>query len=144
MTSDDAGYINEFHTDTGSITALHQYKDYLAIYKRNSVYLLSGTNPSDFAITLFADKGAINSSSILNVSNKQYFLSNGIFALEQVGELNQIQLGSEISLNIKDEFSSFENYQTQLLCITKRKIKSGISFHTHQTNIFTPFGLTIM
>ena len=35
-------------------------------------------------------------------------------------------------------------YQTQLLCITKRKIKSGISFHTHQTNIFTPFGLTIM
>lgn len=72
-TSDDAGYINEFHTDTGSITALHQYKDYLAIYKRNSVYLLSGTNPSDFAITLFADKGAINSSSILNVSNKQYF-----------------------------------------------------------------------
>ena len=99
-TSDDAGYINEFHTDTGSITALHQYKDYLAIYKRNSVYLLSGTNPSDFAITLFADKGAINSSSILNVSNKQYFLSNGIFALEQVGELNQIQLGNEISLNI--------------------------------------------
>ena len=36
-TADDAGYINEFHTDTGYITALKPYKDYLAIYKNNSV-----------------------------------------------------------------------------------------------------------
>lgn len=106
-TSDDAGYINEFHTDTGSITALKPYKDYLAVYKDDSVYLLSGTSPDDFAITLFANKGAFGANSIVNVENKQYFLSNGIFALEQVGELNQIQLGSEISQKIKQEFSSF-------------------------------------
>ena len=110
-TSNDAGYINEFHTDTGSITALKQYKDYLAVYKKNSVYLLTGTSPDDFAITLFADKGAVCSGTIANVENKQYFLSNGIFALEQVGELNQIQLGSEISLKIKQEFSLFGNLE---------------------------------
>ncbi len=103
----DAGYINEFYTDTGSITALKMYKDYLAIYKKDSVYLLTGTSPDDFAITLFASKGAVASNAIVNVENKQYFLSNGIFALEQVGELNQIQLGNEISLKIKEEFSSF-------------------------------------
>jgi hypothetical protein len=45
-TSDDAGYINEFHTDTASITALKPYKDYLAVYKADSVYLLSGTSPA--------------------------------------------------------------------------------------------------
>lgn len=106
-TSNDAGYINEFHTDTGSITALKQYKDYLAIYKKDSVYLLTGTSPDYFAITLFANKGAVTDGAIVNVENKQYFLSNGIFALEQVGELNQIQLGSEISQKIKVEFSSF-------------------------------------
>ena len=106
-TENDAGYINEFHTDTGSITALKMYKDYLAIYKKDSVYLLTGSSPDDFAITLFANKGAVNSASIANVENKQYFLSNGIFALEQVGELNQIQLGSEISAKIKPEFASF-------------------------------------
>ncbi len=106
-TENDAGYINEFHTDTGSITALKMYKDYLAIYKKDSVYLLTGTSPDDFAITLFANKGAVASNAIANVDNKQYFLSNGIFALEQVGELNQIQLGSEISQKIKEEFSSF-------------------------------------
>lgn len=105
----DAGYINEFHTDTGSITALKPYKDYLAVYKKNSVYLLTGTSSEDFAIVPFADKGAVASGAIVNIENKQYFLSNGIFALEQVGELNQIQLGSEISLKIKSEFSSFVN-----------------------------------
>ena len=108
-TENDAGYINEFHTDTGSITALKPYKDYLAIYKNNSVYLLTGTSKDDFAIMPFANKGAVSQNAIVNVENKQYFLSNGIFALEQVGELNQIQLGSEISLKIKPEFSYFIN-----------------------------------
>ena len=112
----DAGYINEFHTDTGSITALKPYKDYLAIYKKDSVYLLTGTSSEDFAIIPFANKGARSANAIVNVENKQYFLSNGIFALEQVGELNQIQLGSEISLNIKQEFNSFANLK-ETFCI---------------------------
>lgn len=106
-TEDDAGYINDFHTDTADIIGIQNYKDYMAIYKRERVYLLSGTNPSNFAVTLFADKGSLSKSSIINVDNKQFFLSNGIFALEQVGELNQIRLGSEISKNIKNEFNKF-------------------------------------
>ena len=113
-TENDAGYINEFYTDTGSITALKPYKDYLAIYKNNSVYLLTGTSPDDFAIILFASKGAVGANSIVNVENKQYFLSNGIFALEQVGELNQIQLGGEISSKIKNEFSLFVNLENTI------------------------------
>lgn len=107
-TNNDAGYINEFHTDTGYITALKPYKDYLAIYKKNAVYLLTGTSPEDFTIVPFADIGSYSANSVVNIENKQYFLSNGIFALEQVGELNQIQLGSEISQKIKKEFSYFE------------------------------------
>ncbi len=103
----DAGYISDFHTDTSNIIAIKPYKDYLAIYKRNTVYLLSGTSPADFAITPFANKGCFAPSAICNVENKQYFLSNGIYALEQVGELNQIQLGSEISFNIKPELEVF-------------------------------------
>ena len=106
-TESDAGYISDFFTDTDDIVAIKSYKNYLAIYKRNKVYLLSGNNPDDFAITPFADKGCYSANSIVNVENKQYFLSNGIFALEQVGELNQIRLGSEISLKIKSEFDKF-------------------------------------
>lgn len=103
----DAGYINEFHTDTADITGLHNYKDYLAIYKRERVYLLTGNSPEDFAVLPFADRGVLSNNAILNVDNKQYFLSDGIFALEQVGELNQIRLGSEISKNIQNEFKKF-------------------------------------
>lgn len=107
-TEDDAGYISDFHTDTSDITSMHTYKDYLAVYKKERVYLLSGSTPSDFAISLFADKGTTARDSVVNVDNKQFFLSNGIYALEQVGELNQIRLGSEISENIKEEFNSFD------------------------------------
>ena len=82
--SGDAGYISDFHTDTSEITALKSYKDYLAIYKKDKVYLLTGSNPDDFAIVPFADKGTVAPRSVVNVENKQYFLSSGIYALEQV------------------------------------------------------------
>ncbi len=42
------------------------------------------------------------------------FLSSGIFALEQVGELNQIQLGSEISLKIRPEFEKFDRMKDSI------------------------------
>ena len=106
-TEEDAGYISDFYTYTAVIAAMKPYKDYLAVYKRNAVYLLSGSNPDNFAITLFANKGCIAPNTIVNVENCQYFLSNGIFALEQVGELNQIKLGYEISQKIKPELESF-------------------------------------
>lgn len=131
-TADDAGYISDFHTDTADITGMKNYKDYLAVYKKERVYLLSGSNPEDFAITPFADKGTAAISSIINVDNKQFFLSNGIYALEQVGELNQIRLGSEISLNIKDEFNKFDT----------PRLKNTIALHYHnksQTWFFFPY-----
>lgn len=106
-TENDAGYINDFYTDTDKISALKTYKDYLAIYKENSTYLLSGSNPEDFAIIPFADKGAVSHKSIVSVNNKQYFFSSGIYTLE-VGTLNQILLGSEITHSIKEEFKKFD------------------------------------
>ncbi len=105
-TEGDAGYFADFHTDTDVITAMKPYMDYLAIYKKDSVYLLTGISQEDFAIVPFADKGTLAPQSVVNVQNKQYFLSTGIFPLEQ-NTMNQIQLGSEISLNIKPEFEKF-------------------------------------
>lgn len=124
----DAGYISDFHTDTADIVAMNAYKDYLAVYKREKVYLLSGSNPSDFAISLFADKGTNSKYSIVNVDNKQYFYSNGIFALEQVGELNQIRLGSEISINIKEEFNKFDTSRIENTFVLNYQNKSQMWF----------------
>lgn len=107
-TENDAGYIKDFHTNTDSITALKTYKDFLAIYKKQAIYLLSGTTQEDFSIKPFCDIGTESPNSIVNVQNKQYFLSAGIFPLEEIGELNQIQLGSDISTNMKNEFDKFD------------------------------------
>lgn len=106
-TAEDAGYINNFHTDADEVTALKPYKDYLAIYKEHRVYLLTGDNPSNFAIIPFADKGTCSNKTVLNVNNKQYFLTDGIYPLE-VGMLNQIVVGADITSHIKSEFEMFE------------------------------------
>ena len=108
----DAGYISNFLSDIDKITAIQGYKDYLAIYKRDNTFLLSGSSPSDFAIQKFADKGALNPLMAANICNKQYFCDGtSVFTLEQAGILAQIALGSELSLNVKPEFQLY-NYSS--------------------------------
>lgn len=110
-TAEDAGYISNFHSDIDEITALMQYKDYLAIYKKDNTFLLCGSSPADFAIEKFADEGALSQSLVVNADNRQYFFNGAIYTLEQVGILSQIALGSEISLVIKNEFEQY-NYSS--------------------------------
>lgn len=125
-TANDAGYINNFYTDTNNITALKTYKDYLAVYKENAVYLLSGSSYEDFKITPFADKGTTSFSSVVNVNNKQYFINQGVFSMEQAGLLSQIQLGSEISLNIKSEFDNFDRTRFNEIIILHYEARNQI------------------
>ncbi|MCI1273883.1 MAG: hypothetical protein LKG27_05565 [Clostridiaceae bacterium] len=128
----DAGYIRDFYTHTDYITALKPYKDYLAIYKKHAIYLLSGTSQTDFSIKLLADTGTFSANSIVNVQNKQYFLTNGIYPLEEIGELNQIQLGTDISVNIKPEFDNFDVVRIEnSICINYEK--------QHQIWYFIPY-----
>lgn len=127
-TADDAGYINNFYTDTSEITAIKPYKDYLAIYKEDSVYLLSGSSPSDFKIVPFADKGTTSFSGIVNVNNKQYFINQGVFSMEQAGLLSQIQLGDEISLAIKPEFEFFDRTRFDEIIVLHYEAKNQVWF----------------
>lgn len=132
QTENDAGYINNFHTDTDDIAAMNNYKGNLSIYKKNKVYLLTGSSPDDFSIVPFADKGTNAANTVVNVDNKQYFLSNGIYALEQVGELNQIRLGSSISNNITPEFENFDS----------KRLKNTLTVHyqkKHQMWFLFPY-----
>lgn len=127
-TANDAGYINNFYTDTNDITGLNTYKDYLAIYKEDAVFLLSGSSPTDFKITPFADKGTASFSGIATVNNKQYFINQGVFSLEQAGLLSQIQLGEEITLPIKSEFASFDKTRFDEIIMLHYETKNQIWF----------------
>lgn len=126
INSNDAGYINNFYTDTENITALKTYKDYLAVYKENSVYLLSGSSKDDFSITPFADKGTNSFSGVVTVNNKQYFINQGVFSMEQAGLLSQIQLGDEISLNIKTEFENFDKTRFDEIIVLHYESKNQV------------------
>lgn len=125
-TAEDAGYINNFYTDTNDITALKAYKDYLAIYKENAVYLLSGSSPEDFKIIPFADKGTTSFSGVITVNNKQYFINQGVFSMEQAGLLSQIQLGEEITLKIKSEFDKFDKTRFDEIIVLHYEVKNQI------------------
>lgn len=127
-TEKDAGYINNFYTNTDDITAIKPYKDYLAIYKENSVYLLSGYSEDDFKITVFADKGTLSSKGVVNINNKQYFINQGIFSMEQAGLLGQVQLGGEISLTIKPEFENFDKTRFDEIIILHYEAKNQVWF----------------
>lgn len=115
--TEDAGYISNFHCDEAPITALKPYKDYIAIYKQNQTYLLSGSSPDDFAVIPFADKGAASQDSVVTAANKQFFFSDALFTLEQTGILAQITLGNEASLNIKPVLNgtpaSYKTFETE-------------------------------
>lgn len=134
---DDAGYIRDFYTKTDSITALKPYRNYLAIYKSSSVYLLSGDNQENFKIEPIADMGTSSAEAIVNVQNRQYFLSLGIFPLEEIGELNQIRVGSNIAEFIKLEFDKFDyNKISNACCIHYAKRNQIWYFIPQESEIY--------
>lgn len=136
-TADDAGYINNFLADIDEITALKEYKDYLAIYKSDATFLLSGSSPEDFAIQRFADKGAVSQSMVENANNKQYFFDGAVFSLEQVGILSQIAVGDEASFPIKLLFEEYAKTGKYKGCALHYAPKNQVWFYIPtKDNIF--------
>lgn len=130
---DDAGYISKFHSSSSEIVALCEYNGCLAIYKTDGVYLLSGSSPEEFSIVRFADLGASSLRGVITENNKQYFINNdGVFALEQSGDLAQIALSNNVAYNIKPYFARFDTGRAAKTLALPYKIKNQIWF-------FAPF-----
>ncbi len=133
VSPDDAGYISKFFSSTSKIVALCEYNGCLAIYKQDGVYLLSGSNPGEFSISRFADLGAVSHQGVITDNNKQFFINNnGVFALEQTGDLAQIALSDNIAYNIQPLFSQFDFARASQTLATSRKTKNQVWF-------FVPF-----
>lgn len=128
-TPQDAGYISKFFSSTTEIVALCEYNGCLAVYKEDGVYLLSGSNPGEFSISRFADIGAISTLGVLTDNNKQYFINNnGVFALEQSGDLAQIALSENIAHNIQPYFQKIDFGRARQTLALSRKIKNQLWF----------------
>lgn len=128
-TPEDAGYIAKFHSSESKITALREYNGCLAVYKQDGVYLLSGSSPSEFSILRFSDIGANAHGAVVTDNNKQYFTNNdGVFALEQTGELAQIALSNNLALNIQPYFEQIDTEKTSKTLAVPCKIRNQIWF----------------
>lgn len=107
-TQDEAGYISNFHNDSSKIIALKNYGEYLAIYKEQGIYFLSGATPSEFVITPVADKGIKSTWCTATVNNNQYFFTGEAILPIKFNELGQIRLSEEISTKIKPVFAELD------------------------------------
>jgi len=122
-TSEDAGYIANFHNSRASILAIKKYGEYLAIHKDGFTFLLSGTCPDDFSISPFTDKGSSSSFGVANADGKQFFFDNGVYYLGY-NSLMQYKLSDELTPFIKSDLAS----------IDKSKIRNIITLHHSKKN----------
>jgi len=126
---EDAGFIENFHDDSSPITALKNYGEYLAIYKKNEVYILSGSAPADFVIKPVADTGTISPFGICNANNNQYYFTGSSIALLNFNSLGQISTNDDASIKIKRVFSELNPVKfPEALCINNYE-KNRLMFY---------------
>lgn len=106
--ADDSGFICNFHNDSSPIIALRNYGEYLAIYKKNSTYVLQGSSPADYVVTPVCDKGATSPWVVNTIDNKQYFFSGDSITPLIFNQLGQISLSDDISIKIRPLFNSLD------------------------------------
>jgi len=125
----DAGYIRDFHSSTSEITCLKPYMGNLAIYKTESIYLLTGSGHEDFAVARFSDRGASGANSVLTLNNKQYLFNEyGVFTLSQVGELAQLMLSDNVAAKIAPVFENFDKARLKNVAVVPYEAKNQIWF----------------
>lgn len=103
-TPGDAGSIINFHNDSSPVIALKNYGEYLAIYKENGIYVLSGSAPEDFIIKPVADKGCVSPWAVVTVNNNQYFFNGESITVLNFNSLGQITVADDVSIKIKSIF----------------------------------------
>jgi hypothetical protein len=132
--SEDAGYIADFHNSSASILALKKYGEYLAIHKEGYTFLLTGTSPSDFSVSPFADKGSSSSFSVVNAEGKQFFYNNGVYYLDY-NSMFQYKLSDEISPYIKPDLTSVDKTKIRNITAIHYTKKNQIWFFVNYLNL---------
>jgi len=118
-TNDDAGSIVNFHNDSSPIIALENYGEFLAIYKKNAIYVLTGSSPDDFVIKPVADTGCLSPWAVGTVNNSQYFFNGEAVTTLSFNSLGQITIADDISIKIKNAFPDLNSDKfADAVCIT--------------------------
>ena len=77
-TTGDAGYKDNFN---GRITNLRVFSTYLVVTTTTDIYVVSGTDNTDFLFTHYSNIGIKSRNGIVKLDNKLYIWNNGLFLL---------------------------------------------------------------
>jgi hypothetical protein len=103
---DDAGTVDIFTWDGDVLTALVPLYDELLIFKRRSLWRLSGDYPSAFALTKVADVGTANPYTVAVMNGSAYFMTHlGLMSFDGVNLTQPIPRGKVDILD--DTYSEF-------------------------------------
>jgi hypothetical protein len=97
------GYINNFMANTDKITCMKPFGNYLVIYTSNHIYMLSGDNPSNFAIEKFGETGTSSSNGACIYDKKQFFFGNTNLSLSNLntyGDMGQLSPSDSLTNRI--------------------------------------------
>lgn len=132
--SNDSGYIANFHNSSASILALKKYGEFLALHKEGFTFLLAGTSPDDFSISPFTDRGSSSSFGAVNAEGKQFFYNNGVYYLDY-NSLMQYKLSDEITPPIKSDLVNLDKTKIRKIIALHYPKKNQIWFYMNYLNL---------
>ncbi|MBW2992515.1 hypothetical protein KY345_04830 [Candidatus Woesearchaeota archaeon] len=117
-TVDDAGYWDIIDNYGGKITSiLGNYYKYLLIFTDYSLWGISGTSPSDFALfPILPNIGAVNNESVLTYAGDVFWVSyQGIHQLSTTERYGDIE-ASFLSAPIQEQFNNLRHSMIENCC----------------------------
>ena len=102
-TSNDAGFDANFN---GNILSIIPYSEYLVILTTQNIYLWSGYDNTTFQKVLFSRTGVQSKFAACKYEEKIYvFTQEGLFQLEQLGDMAQLNVREPLSFRIIDSLA---------------------------------------
>ena len=138
------GYIDNFMGNTDNITGLHDFGVYMAVFTSNHIYLLTGNDPSDFAMEGFQEIGSSSSNGALLFNGTPYFFNDvnlNINVLDtgrgkQGSDTGQLAMGGSLTDRIHLGLTPILDIGTlNELFIVRYPAKNQIWFYIKQNNI---------
>ena len=107
-------YFDVGKSDGQEITGIHPLGEFLVIFKRRSIYIMSGTNPDEWKLSASVNNlvniatsiGCVSAKSIVQVGNDLWFMSDDAIRSVKRNEQGSVPLMGVVSDNINATIDS--------------------------------------
>lgn len=107
-TEGDAGYKDNFN---GRITNLRVFSTYLVVTTTTDIYVISGTDNTNFLFTHYSNIGIKSRNGIVKLDNKLYIWNNGLFPIEYTGDMAQVRIANPLTNLIQNSIQDIDTFR---------------------------------